>query len=168
MEVKCSVCEEVFNTLDDAKKVCSAKCRQKKYRMSARGKGRVREYNQRYKREEKEWECCVCGGVIMSARRRIICDSCIETGKKVGYKNPGMAVSMAMWRERNPDKYMSYSKTSSMVRMIARGTMEVVCEVCGSGNKVQLHHHNYTEDKAKDVIPLCRSHHNEIHSWDSN
>lgn len=162
----CEVCGVEFQTFGSAT-MCSGKCRQRKYRNSARGKRATAEYNMRYKRAEKEWSCVRCGGVIVSARRRVFCDECIEFGKLMDYKNPGRVFSIQKWREDNPDKVAAYRKVSGMLRRVERGTMEKgCCEVCGAVEMVQWHHHNY--EKPKDVVPLCIRHHREIHSWDSN
>jgi len=41
------------------------------------------------------------------------------------------------------------------------------CLVCGDG-RIQLHHVTYErlgQEKLKDVVPLCRKHHEDVHSW---
>lgn len=40
------------------------------------------------------------------------------------------------------------------------------CLVCDTKEKLHRHHHNYK--KSKDVTFLCKRHHHELHSWDSN
>lgn len=40
------------------------------------------------------------------------------------------------------------------------------CLVCGVGNGLHRHHHNYKD--RLDVTVLCGEHHRELHSWDSN
>lgn len=40
------------------------------------------------------------------------------------------------------------------------------CEVCGTMNSIERHHPDYA--KPDDVVFLCRTHHHELHSWDSN
>jgi len=165
MIVKCVICDNGFETFDDRAKTCSDACRMKKYRMGECGKKRVAEYNLRYKRPNKEWECCRCKGKIISTRKRVLCEECIEWGKKMGYKNPSAVTTMSNWRKSNPLKVKAHSLSSALNKRIKRGTLKVSCLVCNN-NKVEQHHHNYK--KPKDTISLCKPHHNELHSWDSN
>lgn len=41
------------------------------------------------------------------------------------------------------------------------------CKFCGSTKNIELHHSNYkwlgTKDELRSVIPLCRTHHQEVH-----
>jgi hypothetical protein len=39
------------------------------------------------------------------------------------------------------------------------------CLVCGSVN-AEMHHYNYSN--AREVVPLCKPHHGDLHSWDAN
>ena len=40
------------------------------------------------------------------------------------------------------------------------------CLVCNTKEKLHRHHHNYKNKM--DVTVLCKDHHVELHSWDSN
>lgn len=51
-------------------------------------------------------------------------------------------------------------------RKIRFSTPVKPCEVCGTMKKIHRHHINYKD--AGNIIFLCRTHHHELHSWDSN
>lgn len=166
---KCVECGGKFNTLDDSRKYCSSKCKQRHWRHTEKGKESVSNHNLRYKVEPKEWICFRCSSVIVSARKRILCDECFEWGRKMGYKNPSALFSMRKWSKENPNKIEAYKKVSSLLGRVRRGTLtKEPCDICGTSENVDWHHHSYHADKVKDVIPLCKTHHRELHSWDSN
>ena len=163
----CVECSGKFNTLDDSREYCSGKCRQRRWRRTDKGRECTANHNLKCKVQPKEWECFRCGGVILSARKRVLCDSCIDWGKKMGYKNPSSIFSMRRWLKENPEKAEAYKKVGNLQKKVGRGTLEKEpCDFCGTKESVDWHHHNYR--KALDLIPLCRTHHHELHSWDSN
>lgn len=87
----------------------------------------------------------------------------------MGYKNPRAIFAMQKYRLANPDKCSAREKVDGILKRIKRGTLEQSsCTVCGTKENIHLHHHSYRSDKARDVIPLCRTHHYELHSWDRN
>lgn len=55
----------------------------------------------------------------------------------------------------------------TVARNRARFSLKAMpCEVCGTTEKVERHHHDYS--KPLEITFLCRAHHHELHSWDSN
>lgn len=43
------------------------------------------------------------------------------------------------------------------------------CSFCGSRDNIELHHTSYkwigTKDELRNVVPLCREHHEQVHSY---
>lgn len=74
-------CGKTFERKDNGnpkyvKKYYNKACQMRARRRTEAGKAYVEEYNKRYKREEKEWECKfpMCGRVFTSAYKRTYCD----------------------------------------------------------------------------------------------
>ena len=79
------------------------------------------------------------------------------------------------YREKNKDKLKIYdndkrskkwyvkihNKTISFVRK--NKIKLTLCSICGSCNKIELHHPDY--NKRYEVVVVCNSCHKEIHSW---
>lgn len=118
----CMVCGSKFSVKEydiDRRKYCDdVKCKlerrrlaMQRYRQTDRGSAMVKVQNMRYKREEKEYECYVCKGKFMSARKRNTCDKCIESIGKKGVSNPQLSVNMRIWRSGNMDKVRAYTKS---------------------------------------------------------
>ena len=59
-----------------AKKYFNRECQMRARRRTVNGKAYIEEYNKRYKRVEREWECGfpLCGRRFKSARKRKYCD----------------------------------------------------------------------------------------------
>lgn len=79
----CVICGEVFNGRTKLTAMCSAKCRQRKYRMSDKGIKQVKTYNKRYKRQDIEKTCESCGKLYTTARKlQRVCNDpvCIKNG----------------------------------------------------------------------------------------
>lgn len=138
-----------------------------RYRETDRGKAMVMYQNAKVKRPEKEYECSVCGNKFLHTRKRNTCDGCVKKMLEAGYKNPGLSVNMKKWRKKNPAKVKAHSVIGGIYRDRGYSTTRKreACMVCGE-EKAEGHHHNYK--KPRDVIFLCKNHHVELHSWDSN
>ena len=180
IKLNCKVCGSEFEVKSydkNKRKFCgNPECtridvvnRMRAYRATDAGKAAVKKANLAYKRPEREWVCVRCSGKIVSARKKSWCNDCIEWGRKMGYKNPISIFTMQKYRQNNKEKCSARSKTSTILKRIKRGTLNVSpCTVCGIKENIHLHHHSYSAGREKDVIPLCRTHHHELHSWDSN
>jgi hypothetical protein len=178
--LNCKVCGKGFEVKaydKDWRKLCGdpgcarkdSANRMRAYRATPAGKAAVKKANLAYKRPEREWGCVRCGGKILSTRKRSYCDDCIEWGRNMGYKNPVSIFAMQKYRKNNPEKCSARVKVDGVLRRIKRGTLDQPpCDACGTKEDMHFHHHSYRVGKEKDVIPLCRTHHHELHSWDSN
>lgn len=153
MKVKCSVCDEEFESCTGKAEVCSNKCRMRKYRETEKGQAKVAEYNKRYKRVDLEWICQFpeCGKMVISAHKRTLCDE---------HSNP--SGRLRLMKKRRPEIIVSYNHTDSLRKKIKRGTIDKpVCVNCGEKDDIHFHHPDYS--KPKSVIPLCRNCHIEEH-----
>ena len=180
VKLNCRVCGDVFEVKEydrNRRKLCDkASClrseaarRMREFRATDIGRAAVKKANLAYKRPDREWVCVRCNGKIVSARKKSWCNDCIEWGRKMGYKNPVAVFSMKKYRDSNHEKCGARAKISTTLKKIKRGTLIAEpCVVCGGRENIHHHHHSYRADKAKDVIPLCKPHHHELHSWDSN
>lgn len=84
-----------------------------------------------------------------------VCYRKSEAGRKAAYE------ATKAYRLRNKEK------------LNARGIFrrhpfkqDANCLVCRTREKLHRHHHDYKNKM--NVIVLCRKHHHELHSWDSN
>ena len=69
------------------------------------------------------------------------------------------AIAVAAWKQRNKQKKYAHKVVS---RAIKSGTMvRQSCEKCGD-SKTEAHHCDYS--KPKEVMWLCKKHHEEWHS----
>ena len=68
-KLTCGVCGEKFLGRTMFVRVCSAKCRQRKWRQTAKGKAQYIEYNKRYKRPEVKKICLHCKSEFLTARK---------------------------------------------------------------------------------------------------
>ena len=98
------------------------------------------------------------GEVFKTARKnRYICDKneCQARGNYLRIKK---------YRESNKDKIRARDVISKKINR-EESLHRKYCIVCGC-NQCEAHHHDYK--KPSDVNFLCKTHHNELHSWDSN
>ena len=106
---------------------------------------------------------CCCGKefVLIKIDQKYCSDKCYRNTpeyKKVAYENT------KKYRESNKDKSRArdvVSKSINREKSMIRGK----CEVCGTAES-DAHHVNYKD--TRNVVFLCRTHHHELHSWDSN
>jgi hypothetical protein len=80
------------------------------------------------------------------------------------------------WKTRSEFLDIPYSEfiTSDYWRNVkkkalSRGDVYRKCRFCGSSRNIDLHHTSYkwigTKDELRNVIPLCREHHEEVHTF---
>ncbi len=120
----------------------------RRYRETPLGKAMVQYQNAKVQRPDREYECYVCKGKFMSARKRNTCYKCIEEMIEDGYKNPELSVSVRIWKSANPER-VADSKTSAVSRRLSGRdgkppTLQASCLVCDN-TKVEQHHHNYSK-----------------------
>ena len=173
VDCKCRICGCVFkvkpydinrrNMCDkDECHIESKRLAMKAYRATEKGKAMTRFLNLRYKRPDIDKICEVCGDAFKTARKsRYICSKaeCQDKGKYLRQKK---------YRESNIEKARARDVVGKAInRQYVNGnTMKRgACIVCGE-EKTEAHHHNYK--KPRDVTHLCKPHHLELHSWDSN
>ena len=65
----------------------------------------------------------------------------------------------AAYKARNPTKNEARIQVFYAIR--AGKMVRGVCEVCGSGERIEAHHDDY--DRPLDVRWLCKAHHNDWH-----
>jgi hypothetical protein len=133
------------------------------YRLTERGRRMVVDQNKRYKRPDIEYACCVCGEKFISARKdRKACNR--EECRK---KMRSISANMCMNKNKEHRRFLGRAgKAVSRYRDKHRLYSTPPCLVCGKGEHIHAHHHNYKN--RTDVTFLCAKHHKEIHSWDSN
>ncbi|MCC7212526.1 MAG: hypothetical protein IT451_11895 [Candidatus Brocadia sp.] len=169
-ELRCKICGNEFvvtREWESKKRVLcgSEKCAREdrrlamqRYRNTDIGRAAVKKQNLEYKRPDIEKKCEACGEVFKTARKnRYICDKneCQARGNYLRIKK---------YRESNKDKIRARDVISKKINR-EESLHRKYCIVCGC-NQSEAHHHDYK--KPSDVNFLCKTHHNELHSWDSN
>lgn len=173
VDCKCKICGEVFKVKPyeaDRRKMCGKescyredkRLTMRAYRQTENGRAMVKHHNLRYKRPDVDKTCGICGQLFKTAREnRYICskEECQDKGKYLRQKK---------YRINNIEKARSRDITNKAInRHFLNGHIikREPCLVCGE-IKTEAHHHNYS--KPREVIHLCKPHHMELHSWDSN
>ena len=78
------------------------------------------------------------------------------------------------WNTRNESllgkSYKDFLKSSHWKKVKAKALRRKKyskCQFCGSEENIDLHHRTYkwidTKHELRDIIPLCRKHHEEVH-----
>ena len=158
VDIKC-ICGKVLTVWhydskvesDHNQKFCGRVCQQRAYRQAERGKAVTREYNKRFKRDEKEYTCWVCNTVIKSTRKRVLCD---EHSTQY-YRNQRL-------KAMRPDIVAGIRHNDCLHKKIKRGTIEKpMCAKCGKdSDTIHFHHPDYT--KPSYVIALCPECHSKV------
>ena len=154
-KLTCKICNKEFEAITLVATCCSAKCRQRKYRSTTKGKQQYTKYNQlHYKRPKKDLICVNCGDTFRSARKtRTTCD-------KPKCKSKTLYLAQLKQRNKNPQR----ARANDLVnKRIQRGIslQRKSCSICGKSN-AEAHHENY--DKPLDITWLCKQHHEALHS----
>lgn len=166
--VNCVICGKGFEIKEydrKRRKICgsdeckrnSSVLRMRKYRETERGLESVKRYNATKKVMEITVECLGCGENFLTARKsKLFCD-------KEGCRRKARSYYSARCRNRRKEHYKEIgSANKAASRVLGNG----LCVVCGSEKNIDRHHHNYRN--RLDVTYLCRKHHKDMHSWDSN
>ena len=132
------------------------RCRQRAHRKTEEGKAYVKNYNKRYKREDLNLKCDVCGCTFVSARKnRYVCD-------KEECRKAAAVIAKKRMFVKNPNLHKAYRDADNIRKKIYRGTINrSPCTVCGAVENVQIHHPDY--EKPYDYIWLCQAHHTGLH-----
>ena len=109
-----------------------------------------------YKRVIKE--CPVCGkefeDLLGNPRQKITCShSCSNTHFRSGENNPNY-------------KEIKDVRSSSKYRRICFEKHKIECIICGEDKIVAVHHYdeNHENNSIENLIPLCPTHHQYVHS----
>lgn len=150
----CEICKEDYQAITTVSRVCSAKCRQKRYRLTSKGRSKVDEYNlNHYKRETVTRLCCNCNRVFETTRKNKTFCSNQECIRKSKY------LAQVRSRSKNIKKHRA---RDIVIKRIKRGISltRQPCSVCGTLD-AEAHHNDYNQPL--DVIWLCKRHHTDVH-----
>jgi 5-methylcytosine-specific restriction endonuclease McrA len=84
--------------------------------------------------------------------------------KKTSKKRASKLKALPSWRER----YIDYLKSPEWktTRLRALRTWGDACQLCGSKERIEVHHRTYarlTKEKMEDLMVVCHSCHEKIH-----
>ena len=152
---KCVECGDEFEAKTMFAKVCSGRCRMRRYRRTDKGKANVLRYNKRVKRNEKGVKCFTCDERFKTNRGAKYCsDVCYRLS--VEYKE-SRAKGRRKWKV---DNKVAHACNKKVTRAVKNGRLVKVPCKCGE-DVVEGHHEDY--DKPYDVIWMCRNCHTEYH-----
>ena len=115
---------------------------------------------------------CYCGKefVMVKTDQKYCSSKCYRNApeyKKIAYERTK--------KHRESNKGKARARDTALTRLHTNNSCnkleKLPCEVCGS-SETQMHHINYKAvgrcEPVNNIVFLCRTHHNELHSWDSN
>ncbi len=151
-ECKCIECGDKFEAKTMFAKVCSQRCVMRRYRKTAKGKANVLAFNKRVKRRDIAKVCEVCGDDFVTART-----DQLQCGKASCKKK-----SLVLGVKRHGDKYPDRRKArANFSKNVQRGYIEKrPCCICGD---IESEGHHFDYSRQRDVIWLCREHHQKLH-----
>lgn len=109
---------------------------------------------------------CRCGNEF-ATYSKCYCTSCASAWRKQYLKEHPEQAKKVYDRANGKrfeslDEFIKYCARYTTLNAIKRGLLvRGVCEVCGSSEKVEAHHSDYT--KPFDITWLCKKHHSEHH-----
>ncbi|QGH72318.1 MAG: NinG protein [Podoviridae sp. ctg2L5] len=180
--MNCPICGEVLDS--KLKKYCSSKCRHKAYKLRNREKDlrKRRQYNRKKTKEGyfRKWYaknrkvkikprlCDYCKGEFTPDWRHNFQRFCSlkcrlkNRDRKREYQNNKEEIKKR-WKDYR-DRVRFGKKGKGLLRRQALKRDNNQCQLCGSKDKIVVHHCKYPADSLKWLLTLCRSCHASIHN----